>query len=237
MIRRLVLLAFLSLAGCHHNLSAQDVNVRGLIPPLAFNMTDTQTGAPVTARDFKGKVTLLFFGYTNCPDECPATMYNLTRIFKLLERDRFKMTQSRVTLKRESPSKPLMETDQRLRLNRPIDSTLDDQAPGPVAAHIQVLFVTVDPGRDTAQVLNRYTALFGPNFIGLRGSANQLYELARRYRVVFTVVKKPVYSVTHSAAVYVFNAQGQARFIIGGLDTNRPDLKGIAADLSAVARE
>ncbi len=192
MIRRFVLLVLLSLAGCHHNLSAQDVNVRGLIPPLAFTMTDTQTGAAVTADNFKGRVTLLFFGYTNCPDECPATMYNLTRVFK------------------------------RMR---------------PAAARMQVLFVTVDPGRDTAQVLNRYTALFGPNFIGLRGSANQLYELARRYRVVFTVVKKPVYSVTHSAAVYVFNAQGQARFIIGGLDTNRPDLKGIAADLSAVARE
>ncbi len=193
MIRRFVLFAFLSLAGCHHDHSAQDVNVRGLIPPLAFNMTDTQTGAAVTEGNFKGKVTLLFFGYTNCPDECPATMYNLTRIFKLM---------------------------------------------GPAAAaHIQVLFVTVDPGRDTAQVLNRYTALFGPNFIGLRGSANQLYRLARRYRVVFTVVKKPVYSVTHSAAVYVFNAHGGPRFIIGGLDTNRPDFKGIAADLSAVARE
>ena len=192
MIRRFVLLAFLVLAGCHHNLSAQDTNVRGLIPKLAFNMTDARTGKPVNAGNFNGKVTLLFFGYTHCPDECPVTMYNLTRVFKIM---------------------------------------------GPLAAGIQVLFVTVDPTRDTAAVLNRYTALFGPNFIGLRGNANQLYKLARRYRVVFTVVKKPVYSVTHSAAVYVFNAQGRPRFIIAGLDTTRADIQGTAADLSAVARE
>ena len=40
-------------------------------------MTETQTGAPVTAQDFRGKVVLLYFGYTNCPDVCPATLYNL----------------------------------------------------------------------------------------------------------------------------------------------------------------
>jgi protein SCO1/2 len=192
MIRRFLLLACLALGACHHDLSPQDVNIRGLVPDLAFTMTDVQTGRLVTADAFKGKVTLLYFGYTNCPDVCPATLYNLDQIFKAM---------------------------------------------GPAAAQVTVLFVTVDPDRDTPAVLNQYTALFGPNLIGLRGNADQLYSLARRYRVVFSVVKTPRYEVTHSAAVYVFNAAGRAEFIIAGLDTNTPDIAGIASDLAYVARE
>lgn len=193
MIRRLVLLLpLLILAACHRELSQQDVSVAGLVPNLAFTMTDTQTGRLVNAGDFKGKTVLLYFGYTNCPDVCPATLYNMDRILKAL---------------------------------------------GPAAAQVQVLFVTVDPDRDTAPVLNQYTGLFGPNILGLRGTADQLYTLARRYRVVFSVVKKPVYSVTHSAAVYVFNGAGKAQFIIAGLDTDAPDIAGIARDLRHVTQE
>jgi protein SCO1/2 len=191
MIRRsLLLLPLLALAACHHDLSPQDVNIAGLVPDLAFSMTDTKTNAAVTAQSFQGKVVLLYFGYTNCPDVCPATLYNLTRIFKQM---------------------------------------------GSSAANVDVLFVTVDPDRDTPAVMNQYTTLFGPNVIGLRGNADQLYALARRYRVVFSVTKKPVYSVTHSAAVYVFDAAGKPQFIIAGLDTTTPDIAGIASDLKNVA--
>jgi protein SCO1/2 len=180
----------LLLSACHHDLSPQDVNITGLVPNLALSMTDVQTGQPVTAADFAGKTTLLYFGYTNCPDVCPATLYNVDRILRLL---------------------------------------------GPKAANIRLIFVTVDPDRDTPPVLAQYTALFGPNITGLRGTADQLFALARRYRVVFSVTKTPTYSVTHSAAIYVFDTHGQARFIIAGLDTTNPDLKGIAADLADVA--
>jgi protein SCO1/2 len=193
MIRRaFLLLACLALSACNHKLSPQDVNVAGLVPDLAFNMTDVNTGQAVSAADFRGKVTLLYFGYTHCPDVCPATLYNLSRIFKKM---------------------------------------------GAAGADARVLFVTVDPGRDTPDVLKQYTSLFGANFIGLRGNADQIYSLARRYRVVFSVTKTPTYTVTHSAAVYVFNAKGKPQFIISGLDTNTPDIKGIAADLDYVAKE
>ena len=194
MIRRLLFsLPLLALVGCHHDLSPQDVDVSGLIPDLALSMTDVQTGQAVTQADFSGKVVLLYFGYTNCPDVCPATLYNLDRIFKQM---------------------------------------------GPqAAAKVQVLFVTVDPDRDTLAVLAQYTGLFGQNIAGLRGNADQLYALARRYRVVFSVTKTPVYSVTHSSAVYVFNAAGKPQFIIAGLDTTAPDIAGIARDLQDVAGE
>jgi len=192
MFRRTLLLACALLAGCHHDLSPQDVNIAGLVPALGFTMTDVQSGKTVTAGDFHDKVTMLYFGYTNCPDVCPATLYNLDRIFKQM---------------------------------------------GKAAANVQVLFVTVDPDRDTAAALAQYTALFGPNVIGLRGNADQLYALARRYRVVFSVTKTPNYEVTHSAAVYVFDAAGKPRFIIAGLDTASPDIKGIAGDVTAVVQD
>ncbi|MBU6397246.1 MAG: SCO family protein [Rhodospirillales bacterium] len=192
MKRRLLLATPLALAACQHDLSKQDVNIRGLVPPLAFTMTDVQTGKQVTAADFKGSVVLLYFGYTNCPDVCPTTLYNMQRVQKAM---------------------------------------------GQAAAKVKVLFVTVDPDRDTPQVLTLYTALFGNNVVGLRGTPDELYALARRYRVVFSVVKTPVYSVTHSAAVYVFNARGQPEFIIAGLDTVKPDIDGIARDLTRVAAE
>jgi protein SCO1/2 len=185
-------ITLLLLTACHHDLSPQDVNITGLVPNLALSMTDVQTGQPVTQADFTGKTTLLYFGYTNCPDVCPATLYNVDRILRLL---------------------------------------------GPKAANIRLIFVTVDPDRDTQAVLAQYTALFGPNITGLRGTADQLFALARRYRVVFSVTKTPTYSVTHSAAIYVFDPHGQARFIIAGLDTTNPDLKGIAADLADVASD
>ena len=192
MKRRLLLATPLALAACQHDLSKQDVNIRGLVPPLAFTMTDVQTGKQVTAADFKGSVVLLYFGYTNCPDVCPTTLYNMQRVQKAM---------------------------------------------GQTATKVKVLFVTVDPDRDTPQVLTLYTALFGNNVVGLRGTPDELYALARRYRVVFSVVKTPVYSVTHSAAVYVFNARGQPEFIIAGLDTVKPDIDGIARDLTRVAAE
>nr|WP_246344189.1 SCO family protein [Acidocella aromatica] len=182
----------MALAGCHHDLSPQDVSVRGLVPDLAFTMIDAATGQSMTGADMRGSVTLLYFGYTHCPDVCPATLYNLQRI------------QARM---------------------------------GAAASKVRVLFVTVDPDRDTPALLAQYAALFGPNVTGLRGTPDALYALARRYRVVFSVSKAPTYTVTHSAAVYVFNAQGQAEFIIAGLDTPQPDLDGIARDLRGVAAE
>ncbi len=166
--------------------------MRGLVPPLQFTLTNAATGKPATAADFKGAVTLLYFGYTNCPDVCPATLYNLQRI---------------------------------------------ETRMGPDAAKIKIIFVTVDPDRDTPAALTQYVDLFGTNLTGLRGTADQLFDLARRYRVVFSVSKTPQYTVTHSAAVYVFNAQGAPEFIIAGLDTTQPDLDGIAADLKYVSEE
>ncbi len=186
----LVLLA-LSLAGCsHQKLARNDIGIAGMVPPLAFTMTDVVTGKTATAADFRGKVVLLYFGYTQCPDVCPDTLAKMDMIFAKL---------------------------------------------GPLSNHMAFLFVTVDRSRDTPPVLKAYTALFGPHIVGLRGNANELFRLARRYRVVFTVhrSKNPAhYAVKHSSSIFVFAEKGQAQFLISNLGISRhPDLNGITADL------
>ncbi len=188
-MRPLLLALLLLFTSCRHDLSQQDVSVQGMVPSLTLNMTDVNTNQPVTGAEFRGKVILLYFGYTNCPDVCPATLYNVDKILRRL---------------------------------------------GPLASQVQLLFVTVDPNRDSAATLAQYVALFGPNIIGLRGTPNQLFSLARRYRVVFSVKPSPnpqQYQVFHSAAIYVFDARGQAQFLIAGLDTDAPDIPGITQDL------
>jgi protein SCO1/2 len=90
-----------------------------------------------------------------------------------------------------------------------------------------VLFVTVDPDRDTAAVLKAYTGAFSPRVAGLRGTANQLADLARRYRVAYSVSKGPPYEVMHSNAVFFFDPEGRARFVT----TDTSDTAGMAEDV------
>lgn len=94
---------------------------------------------------------------------------------------------------------------------------------------VRVLFVTVDPARDTRKALRRYVNAFGPQFVGLRGSPGNLKDLTRRYRVVYNREKPEngSYEVAHSAAVFVFDGRGRPRLVA------RPDdsAEAIAHDL------
>jgi protein SCO1/2 len=85
---------------------------------------------------------------------------------------------------------------------------------------IRILFVTVDPERDTDAVMADYSQAFSPQVIGLRGSANELAGLARRYRVAYEVKKGPPYEVMHANAVFFFDKNGKARLVT--TDTNDP---------------
>lgn len=101
---------------------------------------------------------------------------------------------------------------------------------GPDAGRVKVLFVTVDPARDTAPVLKRYMSYFGPQFIGLRGDDDALRPLIRRYRVAYhrdPPDQNGNYAVEHSSVVFVFDANGRARLL--GRDSDAPD--AVAQDL------
>lgn len=167
-------------------------DMSGTLPPLAFTMTRASDGKTVTAADYKGKIVLVYFGYTFCPDVCPATLLNITSMLKSL---------------------------------------------GGKADDVRVLFVTVDPGRDTLSVLKQYTQAFAPQIVGLRGTPDQLATLAKRYRVAYSV--QPAaggndIEVTHGSAVYVFNREGDIKLLFTGLSAPNTKLDGMTADLQAM---
>jgi protein SCO1/2 len=163
--------------------------MKGVSPALSFTMTRAGDGKTVTAADYRGKLVMLYFGYSFCPDVCPMTLANLVRILHPLGRQ---------------------------------------------ADQVRVLFVTVDPNRDTLPVLKQYAAAFGPEVVGLRGTPDGLTALARRYRVAFSV--KPAsngspYEVTHSSAIWVFDRTGAIRLLVPSLASADTDLDGVTSDL------
>lgn len=179
----------LPVVGCDRKTQWHETDVSGALPKLSFNMTDAMTDAPVTQAAFRGKVTLLYFGYTLCPDFCPTTLTNLAAVLKNL---------------------------------------------GKHADDVRILFVTVDPNRDSLPVLKRYVALFAPQIVGLRGTPDQLANLARRYRVAYSVTPAHdghPYEVTHSSLIYVFDQEGNARLLISSMATQKPDIDGTTDDL------
>ena len=84
---------------------------------------------------------------------------------------------------------------------------------GPKANDVRVLFVTVDPGRDSLPVLKAYVNAFAPQIDGLRGSEDAIARLARRYRITYSVTPGPPYQVMHSDSVFFFDREGRARYV------------------------
>ena len=154
-----------------------------------FRLPD-QDGRMRSLKDFQGKVVVLFFGYTQCPDVCPTTMTELAQVRKLLGADGDKL---------------------------------------------QVLFVTVDPERDTPQVLKSYMANFDPGFIALRGAPDQLAAMAKDFKVFYKKTEGKTatsYGMDHSAASYVYDPKGQLRLYTRyGSGT-----QGLASDIRLLLR-
>ena len=161
----------LALSGCErmappHHFNAIDLTGAKYAQGLALPDFD---GRPRTLADFKGKVVVVFFGYTQCPDACPTTMAELSGILKTL---------------------------------------------GPDASKVQVLFVTVDPSRDTPALLKNYVANFRPDFIALRGDETQTQQVIKDFKLIVQKVpgKTPdSYTIDHTAGSYVFDPEGRIR--------------------------
>ncbi|MGH8371110.1 MAG: SCO family protein [Gammaproteobacteria bacterium] len=189
----LFLLVLTLLSGCGQHASQQPwglLNITGHMPKLQFTLT-RDDGEQVNQSACPGKLTLLYFGYTHCPDVCPTTLADLGQAIRQL---------------------------------------------GPQADQVQVLFVSVDPARDTPAALKKYVNAFGPWFVGLTGSQEQLQTLTRRYRVAYRLGPADAqgdYTVYHSSAIFIFDRQGKIR-LLAGLD-DKPGV--IATDLKRLLAE
>lgn len=141
-------------------------------------------GKPRSLADFRGKVVVVAFGFTHCPDVCPTTLSDLAAARKEL---------------------------------------------GDKAGDVQVLFVTVDPKRDTQQLLAQYVPAFDPTFVGLSGDAAATQRVTKDFHVYAQerAGKDGEYTVDHSAQSFVFDRQGKVRLLIS--PGTAP--KAIASDL------
>jgi len=123
--------------------------------------------------DFKGKLVVMFFGYTQCPDVCPTTMNEMQGVMELMGKD---------------------------------------------ADRVQVIFVTVDPERDTLDLLAQYVPAFDKRFLGMRpDSAESLQKVTKDFKVFYSKVpgkSAGSYTIDHTAGSYVFDTNGQLRLFL-----------------------
>ena len=184
--RLLAVLAVPALAACSAGGPAfQASDVTGSSFGREFSLKDPD-GKVRTLADFRGKAVVVFFGYTQCPDVCPATLATLAEAMKQLGSD---------------------------------------------ADRVQVLFITVDPERDTPQLLAQYVPAFDSRFLGLYGDADATARTAKEFKVIYQKVPGPTpgsYTMDHSAGSYVFDPKGRLRLFVSngqGADVFVHDLR------------
>jgi protein SCO1/2 len=159
------------LLGCDRGPSFRSTDITGADFGKDFRLVD-HNGQPRALADFRGKVLVVFFGFTHCPDVCPTTLAELARAVKQL---------------------------------------------GPDGERVQVAMVTVDPERDTPEILKQYVTALDPHFVGLTGEPDAIARTAREFKVFYQ--KSPgatpgAYSVDHSSGSYVYDPQGRLRLLV-----------------------
>ena len=188
----LTLASIVMLAACSAEKSPpafKSIDITGAEYAQRLDLPDAE-GKPRTLADFKGKVVVVFFGFTQCPDVCPTALAEIAEVKKALGAD---------------------------------------------GARVQPVFVTVDPERDTPEVLKAYVGGFGPDFVALRGTLEQTQAAAKEFKVFFAKVPGKTegsYTMDHTAGSYVFDAQGRIRLFIrhgGGAEAMASDLKQLIA--------
>lgn len=140
-------------------------------PEPSYDFKLTSANGDVSLSDFRGKVVLLYFGYTFCPDICPATLANVGQA-----------------------------------LNQ-IGSKADD---------VQLIMISLDPGRDTPEKLAEYVAHFHPSFIGITGSQEQIDTVASLYGIFYQINQgsdATGYLIDHTATLMVIDREGYLKLV------------------------
>ena len=146
----------------------KSIDLTGADYAKGFTLAD-HNGQVRSLKDFAGKVVVVFFGFTQCPDFCPTSMVELAEVKKLL---------------------------------------------GPEGDKLQVIFISVDPERDTPELLKAYMGNFDSSFVALRPTPAQLSDIAKDFKVYYKKVEGRTpgsYTMDHSAGSYIFDAKGRIR--------------------------
>jgi protein SCO1 len=166
------ILALAGLVGYRLIQANHTFNGTELNPPIpAHDFVLTSDHGDIGLSNFHGKIVLLYFGYTYCPDICPLTLGKLTQTVQGL---------------------------------------------GSSAQNIQVIFVSVDPQRDTPQKLGQYARGFAPCFIGVTGTSQAIASVTHNYGIFYqkTDIQSPTnYQITHTSVVVVIDRQGRWRLL------------------------
>ena len=187
----LIVFSALTLQSCSQKEKFANVDISGSTSfSPAFELEDHH-GQVRHLEDFKGKVLVVFFGYTQCPDVCPSTMFEMKKVMELLGKD---------------------------------------------ADQVQVAFITLDPDRDTLELLEKYVPSFDARFLGLRPqSPEALEKVVKGYKIFYQKVsgKDPkYYTIDHTAGIYAIDKKGQLRLFV----RHNQGEKNLADDLKKLVR-
>lgn len=186
-----IVLSALLLLACSDKEKFNHVDITGSSSfSPAFSLEDHH-GKIRTVEDFKGKVLVVFFGFTQCPDVCPSTMFEMKKVMEMMGKD---------------------------------------------ADQIHLAFITLDPERDTVELLGKYVPSFDERFIGLRPPTQEaLQQVVKGYKVFYQKVsgKDPAYySIDHTAGSYVIDKNGKLRLFV----RHNQGEKGLVADLKQLVK-
>lgn len=174
-----IFLALLLTSCSQKNPQFNAIDITGADYAKDFKLTD-HTGKVRTMADFTGKVVVLFFGFTHCPDVCPTTMADMARVMTKLGKD---------------------------------------------SERVQVLFATLDPKRDTPELMAQYVPGFHPSFLGLTGDEATMKKTAKDFKIYAQQVEGKTpgsYSIDHTAGMFVFDPSGRLRlFVSYGMEPDK----------------
>lgn len=172
-----------------HRIGRRPLNGRELGAPgwpAAFDLQDVQ-GRKRTAADLRGRVALVTFGYTHCPDTCPTTLARLAEVRRLL---------------------------------------------GTEADKVQVVFITIDPERDSALLLGQYVRAFDAGFWALRGSSSQTDAAARSFHAKYHLSREGgEVIVEHTVDVFLVDPRGWIRDVLPPYLTAKQAADDVRAEL------
>lgn len=164
------------------------VDLTGAAYGRSFSLPDPD-GVTRTLSEFKGRIVMVFFGFTQCSDVCPMALGRAIEVRQLLGSD---------------------------------------------AEKVQLIFVTVDPERDTPDLLRNYLKAYDPSFVALRGEAQSLADTAKEFKVFYQKVPtSSSYTMDHTAMTYVFDPKGRLRVA----HRNDQSAQDVVADLKILLRE